>query len=53
MVGERAEAAATFASTFDKFFDCLNVRSFTAGRDTRNTFKDPYRSATDQRLKVT
>ena len=52
MIGERAAATAEFAEMFDKFFDCLNVRSFTAGRDNRNPFKDPYRSSADARLKV-
>ena len=37
---------------FNKFFDCLNVGNCTSGKHTRNAFKDPYRSATDFRLKV-
>ena len=42
MIGERAEATAEFAETFDKFFDSLKVQSFTAGQDNRNPFKHPY-----------
>ena len=52
VVGERAKETAAFVQNFDKFFDCLNVRSFKAGKETRNPFKDPYRSASDERLKV-
>lgn len=43
---------AKFAKIFDKFFDCLNVGSFDSGRNSRNCFKNPYRSATDFRLNV-
>ena len=36
----------------DKFFDCVNVNSYTAGKYQQKVFKQPYRSATDFRLKV-
>ena len=40
VVGENAEQTATFTLMFDtlfvRFFDCLNVRSFTAGRDSHD-----------------
>ena len=36
---------------FDKFFDCLNVNSFTKGKHSRKPFQNPYRSAKDFRLK--
>lgn len=41
-----------FVDKFDKFFDCLNVNSLNDGRKERKPFKQPYRSATDFRLKV-
>ena len=43
---------AAFVEMFDKFFDCVNVNSYTAGKYQRKVFKQPYRSATDFRLKV-
>lgn len=50
--GSRAEETARFVTMFDRFFDCLNVRSFTAGRHSRNSFKSPYWSSKDFRLTV-
>ena len=49
---EHVEETAKFVSLFDKFFDCLNVSSLSAGRLKRNAFKTPYRSGTDFRLQV-
>ena len=49
---EELEETINFISKFDKWFDCLNVSSLSAGKLTRNPFKSPYRSATDFRLKV-
>ena len=46
------EATTTFVELVDKFFDCLNVGNFTDGKRTRNPFKQPYRSASDFRLRV-
>ena len=50
--GEEAQETAIMADMFNKFFDCLNVASFTAGKLSRDAFKSPYRSGTDFRLKV-
>lgn len=50
--GEAAQGTAHFVMMFDRFFDCLNVNSFTAGRQKRKPFQSPYRSGTDFRLKV-
>ena len=50
--GPEAEETATFVEKFDKFFDCLNVSSLSAGKLNRNAFKSPYHSARDFRLKV-
>ena len=50
--GEDAAATAEFVEYFDKFFDCVNVGDFTSGKRSRNSFKDPYRSGSDFRLKV-
>ena len=50
--GERAQETAKFVRMFDKFFDTLNVNSYNAGRLKRKVFKQPYRSATDFRLRV-
>ena len=52
VVGVKAEETSKFAEMFDKFFDCVNVTNFSAGKYSRNPFKDPYRSSTDFRLKV-
>ena len=50
--GPDVEKTAEFASMFDKVFDCLNVSNFEAGKRSRNSFKSPYYSAEDFRLKV-
>ena len=41
-----------FVNMFDKFFDCMNVSNFDAGKRQRKPFKQSYRSAKDFRLKV-
>ena len=41
-----------FVQMLDKFFDCLNVSSLDAGKHSRNTFKSPYHSEKDFRIKV-
>ena len=51
-LGPRADDTAKFADMFNKFFDCVNVSSLSAGKLARNPFKSPYRSATDFRLNV-
>ena len=52
VLGEKAQGTATFVAVFNKFFDCLNVSTFTAGKESQNPDKDPYRSASDPRLVV-
>ena len=41
-----------FVEIFNKFFDCLNVRSLEEHRRKKNPNLKPYRSATDERLEV-
>ena len=36
----------------DKFFDTLNVSSFTSGKHHRKPFQDPIRGPSDFRMKV-
>ena len=52
VVGPSAKETARFADMFDKFFDCMNCSSLSAGKRSRNPFKSPFRSATDWKLKV-
>ena len=51
--GEEARETIRFISMVDKFFDSLNVNSFSSGKHRRKPFQDPYRSASDFRLQVT
>ena len=51
-VGPKATQISRFAEMFNKFFDCLNVSSLSAGKFSRNPFRSPYRSGTDWKLKV-
>ena len=48
--GDEAAETAIMAEKFNKFFDCLNISSFRAGKLKRDPFKSPYRSAKDFRL---
>ena len=41
-----------FIFMFNRFFDCLNVRSIFDGQKSRNDDLKPYESPTDIRLKV-
>ncbi len=41
-----------FVRYFDRFFDCLNVRSITEGNRKWKADLQPYRSTNDPRLKV-
>ena len=51
--GENAIETANFIEKMDKFFDCFNVSTFTAGKhQQRKQFLGPYRSKTDFRLTV-
>jgi len=43
---------AYFIDKVDKFFDSLNVNNFTQGKHSRKPFKEPYRNADDDRVKV-
>ena len=52
VIGEEASETVTFVRMMDKFFDCLNVNNFCAGKKARKVFQDPYRGADDFRLKV-
>ena len=50
--GSEVQETAKFVLMADRFFDCMNVNSYDTGRLKRKIFKQPYRSATDFRLKV-
>ncbi len=50
--GSDVKETVKFVEMFDKFFDSFNVNSYNTGRLKRKIFKQPYRSATDFRLKV-
>ena len=52
VVGEKALETTKFASTFDLFFDILNVTNFTNGTRYKKPFQHPYRHKEDIRLKV-
>ncbi len=45
------EKTVEFVLAFDKFFDCLNVKSLE-GKRSRNAFKAPYRDNLDFRIEV-
>ena len=49
--GEEFETAY-FIDKIDKFFDTLNVSSFTSGKHHRKPFQDPIRGPSDFRMKV-
>ena len=49
--GDEAQETAKFVQLVDKFFDCLNVSNFHAGKHKRKVFQDPFRQ-NDFRLKV-
>ena len=50
--GPEMQETAQFVDIFNKFFDCMNVSSLSAGKLKRWAFKSLYRSARDFRLKV-
>ena len=50
--GDEASETALFVAQMDKFFDCLNVSSFTKAKKERKPFMNPYRSKDDFRVKV-
>ncbi len=49
--GETTETRK-FIGNFDRFFDCLNVRSTSEGKTRRKPDLRPYRSPSDARLTV-
>lgn len=50
--GDEVSETAKFVEMFDKFLDCVNVSNFNTAKLQRKPFKQPYRSASDFRLKV-
>jgi hypothetical protein len=50
--GDKTSETQKFTSMFDKFFDMLNVGSFTRGMKQRKRFQYPYRHVDDFRLDV-
>ena len=50
--GGEAFETSYFIAKMDKFFDCFNVSSYSAGKRNRKPFLQPYRSAEDFRLTV-
>ncbi|XP_070567945.1 uncharacterized protein [Ptychodera flava] len=50
LYGDGHRATVEFVRHFDKFFDCLNVRSMTEGFKKRKPNLLPYRSPNDERL---
>ena len=52
VVGPKAKETSRFADMFDKFFDCMNCSTLSAGKRSRNPFKSPFRSGSDWKLKV-
>ena len=43
---------AEFVEKFNQFFDCLNVSSLSGGKQKRKKNRYPYRTSSDDRLKV-
>ena len=48
----KTEETERFIRYFDKFFDCLNVRSFSEWKTRRKPDRKPYTSPNDPRLEV-
>lgn len=48
--GENVSETVHFIRTFNKFFDCLNVRNLLEGKNKRNPDLNPYRNVNDPRL---
>ena len=46
------EGTAEFVDIFDKYFDIFYVSNFYNGKRERKRFQEPYRDASDFRLKV-
>ena len=43
---------AKFCKMFDRFFDCMNVRSICEGRNKRKPDLEPYQDVVDTRFHV-
>ena len=52
MGDKEMEETIKFVRTFDRFFDCLNVRNVSEGRKTLKPDLYPYRTSDDTRFKV-
>jgi hypothetical protein len=50
--GKEAFETAYFIGKIDKLFDRLNIMSICGAKKKRKVFQNPYRSATDFRVKV-
>lgn len=50
--GVEASETAKFVLLVDNFFDCLNVSSISESHKHLKSFRQPYLSCTDFRLKV-
>jgi len=46
-LGNKAQETAKSVKTFDKYFDCLNGSSLSAGKLSRYPFKSPYHYGKD------
>lgn len=49
---DEASETAEFCYMMDRFFDCLNVRNYSAGIKHRKKFQEVYQGADDERLQV-
>ena len=43
---------AKFTMMFDRFFDCLNVTNFDAGKHNKKDFQKPYLGKDDKQIEV-
>ena len=50
--GKEVYETAYLIEKIDKYFDSLNVSSYTSGKRHRKPFQQPYRSSNDFRLSV-
>ena len=50
--GKEVEETVKFIRMIDKFFDTLNVTNLVNGKKKRKSFKSPYTSSNDFRIKV-
>ena len=50
--GEEVSETVRFVRMMDRFFDCVNVNNFNAGKKKRKPFQCPYTKGDDEHLKV-